>query len=55
MSKGVIITILVIVGIIAAAGLVIGAILELAQALIGIAVWIVILGAAYFIIKSKVD
>lgn len=55
MGKGVIITILIIVGIIVAAGLVMSAVLQLAQAVIGVVVWLVILGAAYFIIKSKVD
>ncbi len=55
MSKGVVITILVIVGIVIAVGLVMSAVLQLAQAAIGVAVWLVILGAAYFFIKSKVD
>jgi len=55
MGKGTIITILVIVGLVAAVGLVAGAILELVQAVIGFAVWAVIILAGYFIIKSKVD
>lgn len=55
MGKGTIITILIVVGLIAAIGLVAGAILQLAQAAIGFVVWAIIIGALYFIIKSKVD
>lgn len=55
MGKGTIITILIVVGIIAAVGLVASAVLQLMQAVIGFVVWAVIILAIYFIIKSKVD
>jgi len=55
MGKGVIITILIVVGLIAAVGLVVSAILQLAQAIIGFVIWAVIILAVYFIIKSKID
>ena len=55
MGKGAIITILIVVGLIAAIGLVASAILQLAQAAIGFVVWAIIIGAVYFIIKPKVD
>ncbi|MBY5959510.1 hypothetical protein KUV50_15265 [Membranicola marinus] len=55
MKKGVIITILVVVGLVVAGGLVASAVLELIQAVIGFVVWSIILLAGYFFIKSKVD
>lgn len=55
MKKGITITILIIVGIIAATGLAMSAILEVAQAIIGFVVWAVIILVGYFFIKSKVD
>lgn len=55
MGKGAIITVLIIVGLIAAIGLVAGAVLQLVQAVIGFVVWAIIILALYFIIKSKID
>jgi len=55
MKKGLIITLLILGGLVAAGGLVIGAVLELIQAVIGFVVWSVIILAGYFFIKSKVD
>jgi len=55
MGKGAIISILILVGIIAGIGLVVGAILEIAQAVIGVVVWSIVILAGYFIIKSKLD
>ena len=55
MGKGVIITILIVVGLIAAIGLVASAVLQLAQAAIGFVVWAIIFLAIYFIIKSKIN
>lgn len=54
MGKGLIITILIVVGLIAAIGLVASAALQLAQGVIGFVIWAVIILALYFIIKSKV-
>lgn len=55
MKKFFTIIILIIVGIVAAVGLVLGAILELLEAVIGFVVWSVIILAGYFFIKTKVD
>ncbi len=55
MKKFIGITVLIIVGLVAAIGLVAGAILELVQAVIGFVVWSVIILAGYFFVKSKVD
>lgn len=55
MKKGITITILIIVGLITAAGLAVSAILEVVQAIIGFVVWAVIILVGYFFIKSKVD
>lgn len=55
MKKGLIITILVLGGLVVAGGLVVGAILELVQAVIGFVIWSVIILVGYFFIKSKVD
>jgi hypothetical protein len=53
MKKFLGIIILVIVGIIAAVGLVFGAILEIAEAIIGFVVWSVVIIGGYFFIKAK--
>jgi hypothetical protein len=53
MKKFLGIIILIIVGIVASIGLVIGAILEIAEAIIGFVVWSVIIIGGYFFIKSK--
>ena len=53
MKKGLTIFILILVGIVAAAGLALGAILEIAEAIIGFVVWAVIILVGYFFVKSK--
>ena len=55
MKKGLIITLLVLVGLVVAGGLVAAAVLKLIQAMIGFVVWSVILLVGYFFVKSKVD
>jgi hypothetical protein len=55
MKKGLGIVLLIIVGIVAVAGLLIGAVIEIVQAVIGFVVWTVIILVGYFFIKSKTD
>lgn len=55
MKKGLVIVLLILGGIVVAGGLVIGAVLELLEAVIGFVVWSVIILAGFFFIKSKVD
>lgn len=53
MNKVLTVTLLIILGLIAAGGLVIGAMLELLEAIIGFVFWSVIILIGYFFIKSK--
>ncbi len=53
MKKGLGILLAVIAGIVIIGGLLIGAVIEIVQAIIGIVIWAVIILVAYFFIKSK--
>lgn len=53
MKKGLIISILVITGILVAGGLVVNAMLEVMEAIIGFVVWTVVILAGFAIFKVK--
>lgn len=53
MKKGIIIFLLAIAGVIAAIGLVIAAMVEIVEAIIGIVFWGIIIAVGYFWLKSK--
>lgn len=53
MKKGLTIALLVLIGMVAAAGLVIGEIIELAEAIIGFIVWALVILAIFLIIKIR--
>lgn len=53
MKKGLWITALIILGLLVGAGLLIGALIEVVEALIGFVLWAVVILAGYLFFKSK--